>query len=52
MWAKVEEFLASRGFTEEAIARILEIAHAQGLDATLINRVLTVRETEEVKFLH
>ena len=35
-------------FTEEEIVCILEIARAQGLDATLIERVIAIDEREEV----
>jgi hypothetical protein len=51
MWLRVEWFLRSRGFTEEAVACIVETACAQGLDATKINRVLD-DEQEEAATLH
>jgi hypothetical protein len=52
VWLKVARFLCSEGYTEEEIARILEVAHAQGLDASLINRVIAIDEREEVVSLH
>lgn len=51
VWSNIEKFLRSR-YPEEIAARIAEVARVQGLDAKLIDRVLTVCETEEVKFLH
>lgn len=51
MWLKVELFLRSRGFTEEAVACIVKTAIAQGLDAMKINRVLD-DEKEEAATLH
>ena len=51
MWARVEQFLAAQGFTEEAIARILESARHEGLDATKIDRVIA-SEREEARSLH
>jgi hypothetical protein len=49
MWADVEQFLYSQGYTAEAVARILEIARQEGLVAR-ISRVLA--EREEVGSLH
>jgi hypothetical protein len=50
-WSNVEEFLRSR-YPEEIAARIAEVARQEGLDATLIDRVIATGEREEVKFLH
>ena len=51
-WSNVERFLHSEGYTEEEIVCILEVARAQGLDASLINRVIAIDEREEVVSLH
>jgi hypothetical protein len=46
MWANVERFLYSEGFSAEEVARILATAHERGLDAMLIERVLAASEGE------
>jgi hypothetical protein len=52
MWSEVERFLCSEGFAEGEVAHILEVARAQGLDASLINRVIAIDEREQVVSLH
>lgn len=51
-WSEVERFLAARGYDEEEIARIVEIAQSQGLDAMLIDRVLATSERKEAGTVH
>ena len=52
MWANIARFLYLEGFAVEAVARILETARAQGLDPTLIARVIDTTEREELWSLH
>jgi hypothetical protein len=51
-WSDVEEFLRVEGYPEEAIVCVLELARQEGLDASLINRVIAIDEREEVVSLH
>ena len=43
-WSTIAKYLASDGYDEEEIERIVEIAQSQGLDAMLIDRVLGTNE--------
>jgi hypothetical protein len=43
-WSRIEQFLAERGFTAVEILRVVGRAQSQGLNASLIVRVLGERE--------
>ena len=52
MWSTVEKFLASEGYDEQEIARILDRAHQENLDPALIDRVPASSKGEKVGPLH